>query len=348
MAASSPGPLACPRCGSTAIRGDRAGFGAGKALGGGILFGPLGLLAGFAGSKRVVVACLNCGHEWPAAQQSRSRGIGCIQVIAALFLLGIAVRVCGPHGSTHDMSTTATTAPGFVAPKPPVAYVVPPEIMLTATAQRVPTGEIIIAGTTNLPDRTKLGAEVGGGQDYAILVSGGTFRSTGFTDRGRPLPPGPHKIHLLAHFNEAWQSADVLGAIGTGGSRLNGKFIKPEDPSLTDSPKLLDVTMTVQFPPVALDGVALDLVKKAVLTVDGQRSATDVDTNVALFMKAPGLRPAKGWLVSNEGSSKYLVSYSFVDWTLGEQLATWEADVASKSVRYVNEAAKNFSWTPTE
>lgn len=54
----------CPRCSSTQITGFKKGFGLGKAVGGGVLLGPLGLLGGFIGSKKVVITCLKCGHQW--------------------------------------------------------------------------------------------------------------------------------------------------------------------------------------------------------------------------------------------------------------------------------------------
>jgi len=226
----------------------------------------------------------------------------------------------------------------------------PTDITLSATAERGSTGEVAIVGSTNLPDGTKIGAEVDGAQDFNIRVSRGAFRSAGFTNGTRALPQGPHKIRILAYFNEAWQSAKVLGAIGKGGSRLNvGTFIKLEDKNLVDSAKLLDATMTVQFPPLSLDSVAVDLVKKAILTVDGRRSATNVEANIAFFMQGSSeIRPARGWLTSGEGGSKFLVSYSFINGSLGEESATWEADVTTKLVRYTNTAAKNFSWVPAE
>ena len=61
---TSQSEVRCPKCGSTQITGYKKGFGVGKAVGGGILLGPAGLLGGFLGSQKVVVACLKCGHRW--------------------------------------------------------------------------------------------------------------------------------------------------------------------------------------------------------------------------------------------------------------------------------------------
>lgn len=56
--------VACPRCGSTQIEGSSKGFGIGKAVIGGVLLGPVGLLGGLIGRKKVMVVCLQCGNRW--------------------------------------------------------------------------------------------------------------------------------------------------------------------------------------------------------------------------------------------------------------------------------------------
>ena len=50
----------CPKCGSTQITAQKRGFSIGKAL----LFAPLG----FAGSKKIIISCLKCGHQWQAGK----------------------------------------------------------------------------------------------------------------------------------------------------------------------------------------------------------------------------------------------------------------------------------------
>jgi tellurium resistance protein TerD len=59
-----PDPVKCPRCASTQITASNKGFSGGNAVGGAFVFGPLGLLAGLIGSKKIFVVCLNCGHRW--------------------------------------------------------------------------------------------------------------------------------------------------------------------------------------------------------------------------------------------------------------------------------------------
>lgn len=58
----------CPKCGCTDIavvnQNDKK-FSAGRALGGTILAGGIGSLAGFTGNKnKIVFVCKKCGHQW--------------------------------------------------------------------------------------------------------------------------------------------------------------------------------------------------------------------------------------------------------------------------------------------
>ena len=61
-------PVRCPKCRSSQLSADKKGFGAGKALIGGVLTGGVGLLAGFIGSKKIMITCRKCGHQWKAGQ----------------------------------------------------------------------------------------------------------------------------------------------------------------------------------------------------------------------------------------------------------------------------------------
>lgn len=58
------GIACCPKCGSTSLSANKKGFGIGKAVIGAWAAGPVGLVAGNIGAKKVVVTCLNCGHQW--------------------------------------------------------------------------------------------------------------------------------------------------------------------------------------------------------------------------------------------------------------------------------------------
>lgn len=55
----------CPRCKArNAYHASGKGFGLGKAAVGGILLGPVGLLGGLFGSKKLVIQCIKCGNKW--------------------------------------------------------------------------------------------------------------------------------------------------------------------------------------------------------------------------------------------------------------------------------------------
>lgn len=56
--------MKCPRCGSTSLSGNKKGYGIGKGVIGAAMFGPLGLVAGNIGSKKVVVTCMKCGFKF--------------------------------------------------------------------------------------------------------------------------------------------------------------------------------------------------------------------------------------------------------------------------------------------
>lgn len=66
---SRPAPVqkdevVCPRCHSACVTANKQGFGLGKAVVGGAIFGLGGLLGGFWNSNKIKVTCLKCGHSW--------------------------------------------------------------------------------------------------------------------------------------------------------------------------------------------------------------------------------------------------------------------------------------------
>ncbi|WP_366557017.1 TerB family tellurite resistance protein [Desulfosporosinus sp. BICA1-9] len=64
--------MACPRCHSNQVTAGKKGFGIGKAAIGGILLGPVGLLAGFIGSKNVEFVCLSCKERWNSGSNTNT------------------------------------------------------------------------------------------------------------------------------------------------------------------------------------------------------------------------------------------------------------------------------------
>ncbi len=59
----------CPKCGCTNLSADKKGFGIGKAVVGAVALGPIGLVAGNIGAKKVRVTCLKCGHQFMAGKK---------------------------------------------------------------------------------------------------------------------------------------------------------------------------------------------------------------------------------------------------------------------------------------
>jgi hypothetical protein len=239
--------------------------------------------------------------------------------------------------------------PAQARPKP---YVLPAEFSLVPAAQRGAQGEVYISGTTNFPDGMKMWVVLGSKKaQQDAFVKGGQFRS-GPLYQGIPTPiAGSQPLEIVAYFNGAWQSKDVLATLGDGGKNLQGKLFKLTDPDVIDSEKILDVKFTILLPPpapVSAEAIAITIVKHAILTVPGQgRSATDIEENLKLFMTpGTGVTAAKGWSAISGGQNVYNVSFDFNDGSSGEKQAIWAVNTATKQVKYVNEAAKLFSWTP--
>lgn len=59
----------CPECGCEEVTAQKRGFSFGKAAGWGIALGPLGLVAGAHGNKKVTITCLACGYEWKPGEK---------------------------------------------------------------------------------------------------------------------------------------------------------------------------------------------------------------------------------------------------------------------------------------
>src|SRR5216684_3669282 len=126
---------------------------------------------------------------------------------------------CQRGGSRAVESTPASQTPISQNYQPPS------EISLETIAERGPEGQIILSGSTNLPDGLKIGVEIAGttwkenvkdrqghvhvtttlSQDLNVIVQGGHFRSDGFLANRRPYPAGQHTVHFFAYFNAAWQ-----------------------------------------------------------------------------------------------------------------------------------------------
>jgi hypothetical protein len=292
--------------------------------------------------------------------------------------IGSVSQVSGAHHVGVQQHTSAekkaalppTAVPASMPPQS--SQELPGEILLNVWAVRVADNGTVIEGTTNLPSNTKLGVELmtgerAMGQDFEVYVESGRFRSAAFRKGKSPLPPGKQGVHILTHFNTSWQSNDVLKLVGKGGSNLKvSAMIHSEDPQLTDGDKVLHYITDVLVPPLAsasttegvtvpqesaLNDKATEIVKKAVLVVDGCLSSMNVEDGAAFYLNAPGVRRGSGWSAARTTENAFTVALDFIN-TDGatEQHATavWEVNIMTNEVLYRSKHAKAFSWIPKD
>jgi ssDNA-binding Zn-finger/Zn-ribbon topoisomerase 1 len=68
--------IKCPKCASTNVHADKKGFSTGKAVAGTLIGNPvIGAIAGTHGSNKIVMTCLNCGHEFKPGEQLKTTPI---------------------------------------------------------------------------------------------------------------------------------------------------------------------------------------------------------------------------------------------------------------------------------
>lgn len=93
----------CPYCNSDQLVSKTKGFSIGKAAIGAFLIGPVGLLGGAIGSKKIRVACMHCGREWNIGDQERIRKERAVAPIVMskaeetkmwIFFAGVALFIC--------------------------------------------------------------------------------------------------------------------------------------------------------------------------------------------------------------------------------------------------------------
>lgn len=128
---------------------------------------------------------------------------------------------------------TLQSAPADAAAPQPVAHPAPApkamegEVLLTAQAEVTRTRYVVVHGTTNLPDGTKLlvtlwGASGPGAQDEPV-VSRGLFRTATFTNRGAALDAGSYTASIVS---ANAQPAAVRAVIGERGEHLTGDLVE--------------------------------------------------------------------------------------------------------------------------
>lgn len=120
-----------------------------------------------------------------------------------------------------------------------------------------------------------------------------------------PYPVGPHSPFLRL-FQWAWQSKDVLKLVGDGKEAQSENF-RNEDSDVIDSDLTVDYVVTVPFPPMPPETQAINILKKAILTVpDRGRSSMTVEDGIKWFMGPnTGVTPGEGWSAKADSGSSY-------------------------------------------
>lgn len=67
--------ICCSKCGSRSLSVGTKGFSTGKAIAGALLTNVAGLLAGFMGSNKTEITCLNCGHKMKLSELERVKSV---------------------------------------------------------------------------------------------------------------------------------------------------------------------------------------------------------------------------------------------------------------------------------
>jgi len=223
-------------------------------------------------------------------------------------------------------------------------YQLPSDTTIDPVAERNQDGQIFLSGSTNLPDGMKLGVEI------PDITWKENFKDFQGRTRLATYSAGPHKVHFFAYFNSAWQNKDTLKLVGDGGKKLKGKIFKKEDSDIIDSDLIVDYVVTIPFPPMSQETRAINIVKKAILTVpDRGRSSMTVEDGIKWFMGPnTGVTPGKGWSAKVDTGNSYTVTFDFTDASAGESEAIWAVDLVSQKVQYVNKYAKDFSYIPPD
>jgi len=236
------------------------------------------------------------------------------------------------------------------------------DVVVEVVPHRLADGGLVVVGTTNLPDATKLMVTLRRSGETRMLgqasthVISGTFLAGAFTERGRAHPAGWYAVDVVSYFNEAWkQPAGVLSIVGPQGQNLAGRNAEPSDPEVEDPEYTVHAVVECVAPPVhgapfpdASDiDRAVQTVQRATLTVDGRESSGSVGETVEWFMGLQGLRVRDGWSGATEANGLIRVDYSF--WNGNRPaLATWVVLPCTGEVRYRNRHAKWLSWLSPE
>ena len=236
------------------------------------------------------------------------------------------------------------------------------DVTVQVVMHRADDDTLLVMGSTNLPDGTKLwiqlyesrsGRHLGTGK---TTVTQGTIAAPGFSSQGKPHPHDWYRVEVLGYFNGPWQQPDaVLAIVGREGEFLAGRFAEPLHPELSESEKRFRAECACIAPPLRSASSlgptdvarAITITQGAVLTVEGRTSADPVGEVVNFFMSFPELREFQGWSGEVQPNGAVIVRYSY--WNGDEPaVAEWIVVLPAFEVRYRNLYGKLMSWAPSD
>ena len=107
-----PNQILCPKCGSNQLTAHKKGFSGKKAVAGAILTGGIGLLAGTIGSNKIIITCLNCGHQFKPGErpkaQSSTEASPVAGLIVLIIIVGFIILIVKGCGGTNDNSNSSS------------------------------------------------------------------------------------------------------------------------------------------------------------------------------------------------------------------------------------------------
>ncbi len=94
-------------------------------------------------------------------------------------------------------------------------------------------------------------------QAEAIVGIAGTFSAGPFLDQGKAPKAGLQNLRVVSHFNDVWQPAEVLAAVGENGKRLPSSALQLYDPEFPNAGGHLKDSRTVRFPPMTKSSIKI-------------------------------------------------------------------------------------------
>jgi hypothetical protein len=237
-------------------------------------------------------------------------------------------------------------------------------VSMEISLQRDSNDGLLVVGQTNLPESTKLTADLRwhGTPAYfaqsSCAVQSRYVAIGPFSNSGTPLEQRWYQVEVYAYFNDAWaQPEHVIDVIGSDGARLIGNLSHPLDPDLDQTENAVRLLVECPAPPRRAEeplsaqeiADAIVVVQSSQLDVLGReprRSSGTVGESVRWFTDSTDVRENEGWQSSEIAPGIAAVKYSFWNGARTE-VACWHVVPRAAEVRYRNQYAKLMSWLPT-